>query len=117
LTGKREWTYQTEVPNVSSLISTAGGLVFSGDVFGDAFALDAKTGKKLWSFSTGSGISGSPISYSVKGRQYIAIPSGLQGAPATLIAPLWPEEAKRVPPVGSTLFVFAVPEKGKRDAQ
>ena len=85
-------------------------------LFGDAFALDAKTGKKLWSFSTGSGISGSPISYSAGGRQFIAIPSGLQGAPATLIAPLWPEDAKKLPPVGSTLFVFALPGKGAGDA-
>jgi alcohol dehydrogenase (cytochrome c) len=101
------------LPNVSPLTSTAGGLIFGGDVFGNAFALDAKTGRKLWSFSTGSGISGSPISYSVNGRHYVAIPSGLQGAPATLIAPLWPEEAKRLPPVGSTLFVFALPQAGK----
>ena len=116
MTGKREWTYPTGLPSVAPLTSTAGGLVFSGDVFGDAFALDAKTGKKLWSFSTGSGISGSPISYSAGGRQFIAIPSGLQGAPATLIAPLWPEDAKKLPPVGSTLFVFALPGKGAGDA-
>jgi len=117
LTGKRAWTYETGLPNVSPLTSTGGGLVFGGDVFGNAFALDAKTGKKLWSFPTGSGISGSPISYSVNGRQYVAVPSGLQGAPATLIAPLWPEEAKSLPPVGSTLFVFALPEKkGAADA-
>lgn len=113
LTGKRQWTYPTEVPSVSPLTSTAGGLVFGGDVFGHAFALDAKTGKQLWSFSTGSGISGSPISYSVGGRQYVAIPSGLQGAPATLIAPLWPEVMGKMPPVGSTLFVFALPQAGK----
>jgi alcohol dehydrogenase (cytochrome c) len=116
LTGKREWTYETGLPNVSPLTSTAGGLVFGGDVLGNAFALDAKTGKKLWSFPTGSGISGSPITYSVNGRQYVAIPSGLQGAPAILIAPLWPEEAKHMPPVGSTLFVFALREKGKNHA-
>lgn len=113
LTGQRKWTYPTEVPSVSPLTSTAGGLVFGGDVFGNAFALDATTGKKLWSFSTGSGISASPISYSVKGRQYVAIASGLQGAPAMLIAPLWPELAGKMPPVGSTLFVFALPESGK----
>jgi alcohol dehydrogenase (cytochrome c) len=116
LTGKRKWTVPTEVPNVSPLTSTAGNLVFGGDVFGNAYALDATDGKKLWSFPTGSGISASPITYSVKGRQYVAVPSGLQGAPATLIGPLWPEAAKKVPPVGSTLFVFALPEKGPADA-
>jgi len=43
----------------------------------------------------------------------VAVPSGLQGAPASLIAPLWPELANKMPPVGSTLFVFALSESGK----
>jgi alcohol dehydrogenase (cytochrome c) len=110
MTGKREWTIQTGTPNVSPLIATAGDLIFGGDVLGNAYALDATTGKRLWSFPTGSGISGSPITYAVAGRQYVAIPSGMTGAPATLIAPLWPDA--KVPPVGSTLFVFALPETG-----
>jgi alcohol dehydrogenase (cytochrome c) len=112
LTGARKWTVPTGTPNVSPLTATAGDLIFGGDVFGHAYALDARTGKELWSFQTGSGISGSPISYAVGNRQYIAIPSGLTGAPATLIQPLWPELAGKVPPVGSTLFVFALPEGG-----
>jgi alcohol dehydrogenase (cytochrome c) len=113
LTGKREWTHPTEVPNASPLTATAGDLIFGGDPFGMAYALDARTGKQLWSFSTGSGISGSAISYAVGGRQYVAFPSGLTGAPATLIAPLWPELMSRMPPVGSTLIVFALPDAGK----
>jgi alcohol dehydrogenase (cytochrome c) len=110
VTGKRAWTVETGLPNVSALTATAGDLIFAGDVVGVAYALDARTGKRLWSFSTGSGISGSPISYEVAGRQYVAIPSGLTGAPATLIAPLWPDVKDKLPPVGSTLFVFALPE-------
>jgi alcohol dehydrogenase (cytochrome c) len=113
LTGQRKWTHETGLPNVSPLTATGGDLVFGGDVYGNAYALDAKTGKTLWSFSTGSGISGSAITYSVGGRQYVAIPSGMTGAPATLIATLWPELSGTVPPIGSTLFVFALPETGK----
>jgi len=116
LTGKRRWTIETELPNVSALTATGGNLLLGGDPFGNAYALDAETGKKLWSFQTGSGISGSPISYAVDGKQYIAYPSGMTGAPASLIGPLWPEFKDRVPPVGSTLFVFALPESGKADS-
>jgi mono/diheme cytochrome c family protein len=39
-------------------------------------ALDARTGKKLWQFQTGSGIIGSPVTYQLDGVQYVAIPSG-----------------------------------------
>jgi alcohol dehydrogenase (cytochrome c) len=110
-TGEKKWSHETETLTASALTATGGDLIFGGDPFGAAFALDARTGKSLWSFATGSGISGSPISYAVGGRQYIAIPSGLTGAPATLVAPLWPQFKDRMPPVGSTLFVFALPQE------
>jgi len=116
LTGKRKWTHTTEMPYVSALTATAGNLLLGGDPLGNAFAMDAETGKTLWSFSTGSGISGSPISYAVGGRQYIAYPSGFTGAPASIVAPLWPEFKDKLPPVGSTLFVFALPQTGKAAA-
>jgi alcohol dehydrogenase (cytochrome c) len=113
ITGARKWTHETEILTTSALTATAGDLIFGGDPFGMAWALDARTGKTLWSFSTGGGISSSPISYAVGGRQYMAVASGLTGAPGTLVGPLWPEFKDRIPPVGSTLFVFALPESGK----
>jgi len=58
------------------LLSTAGGLVFAGDDQGVLTALDAASGKALWHFNTGQRISASPMSYSFKGRQYIAIAAG-----------------------------------------
>jgi alcohol dehydrogenase (cytochrome c) len=110
LTGVRKWRYQTKYANLASLLATGGDLIFSGDVEGHAFALDAKTGQKLWSFNTGGGISGSPISYAVDGRQYIAIPSGMGSLLGGLIPIIWPETANRLPEEASTLFVFALPE-------
>jgi alcohol dehydrogenase (cytochrome c) len=115
LTGKRAWTKETDILTTSALTATGGDLIFGGDPLGMAWALDATTGKTLWSFSTGGGISSSPISYAVGGRQYMAVATGITGAPATLVGPLWPEFKDRVPPVGSTLFVFALPE-GTADA-
>jgi mono/diheme cytochrome c family protein len=51
-------------------------LVFTGDMRGYFMALDARTGKKLWHFQTGSGIIGSPVTYELDGVQYVAVPSG-----------------------------------------
>jgi len=107
VTGKKFWSYPSKYPLLASQLSTAGDLVFSGDPQGDFFALDATTGKKLWSFPTGSGHRGSSITYSVKGKQYVATPSGWGSALAGLLPQLWPE-TEDFPP-GSTLFVFALP--------
>ena len=60
------------------MLATAGDLVFTGDPEGNFFALDARTGNKLWSFQTGAGHRGGSISYSVGGRQYIAVTTGFQ---------------------------------------
>ena len=75
-TGKKQWTFNTRYYNMSSLLATAGDLIIGGDLDGDVFALDARTGQKLWSFNTGGRIASAAVSYSVNGRQYIAIGSG-----------------------------------------
>jgi alcohol dehydrogenase (cytochrome c) len=110
LTGARRWRHTPKYMVVSSLLSTAGDLLFAGDLEGNAFALDARTGEKLWSFNTGSGISGSPITYSVNGRQYVAVPSGVGSLVAGVATVIWPELAPKWPERASTLFVFALPE-------
>jgi len=70
-------------------------------------ALDAKSGKLLWSFNTGSGHRGGPITYSVKGRQYVAVPSGLGGLFVNGMPLAWPESVDLT--AGSAVFVFALP--------
>ena len=54
----------------------AGGLVFGGSNEGNFFALDDRTGKALWQFQTGGAIRANPISFSVDGRQLVAIAAG-----------------------------------------
>jgi alcohol dehydrogenase (cytochrome c) len=76
-TGKKVWDYQ----QVSShhygpgVLSTAGGLIFAGEQQGTFTALDAKTGKPLWHFNTGGLITAGPSTYTVEGKQYVAIAS------------------------------------------
>jgi alcohol dehydrogenase (cytochrome c) len=110
LTGERKWRYTTRGMNVASLLSTGGDLVFSGDVLGEVFALDARTGEKLWAHDTGAGCSGSPISYAVNGRQYVAMPTGMASLVGGLTTMLWPETASKLPPRASKLVVFALPD-------
>ncbi len=111
VSGERKWMFETDLVNGSSLLATGGDLIFGGDLLGHAWALDARTGAKVWSFNMGSGVTNAPISYAVNGRQYIAIGAGALSASAGLSTRLWPEMAARMPPTGSSIFVFALPEK------
>ncbi len=74
-TGRKVWDYEqvTSHHYGPGLMSTAGGIVFSPEEFGQFTALDSKTGQVLWHFNTGDVITASPVSYSVNGRQYVAI--------------------------------------------
>ena len=108
VTGEKRWSYQSKYPLLASAVAMGGDLVFTGDPEGQFMAFDAASGEKLWSFNTGSGHRGSPMTYSVDGRQYIAVPAGWGSAVAGLMPQLWPETEDF--PGGSALFVFALKE-------
>ena len=74
---------QQSVWNAGTL-TTAGNLVFQGRPDGKLLAYQAETGKIVWEFDTGLGISAPPITYSVNGRQYIALLVGFGGGYAGL---------------------------------
>jgi len=74
--GQIRWEFKLYSAPFGGMLSTAGGLVFAGDMEGYVIALDAQTGKNLWHFQTGSSIYAAPIAYALAGRQYVAIPSG-----------------------------------------
>jgi len=104
---KEVWFYKDDLPWGGGTMTTKTGLVFSGDLKGTFRANDAKTGKELWKFATGSGISAAPISYTLDGKQYIAVVSGrTQSIPAFLGA--LGEKMVAASPEGGTLFVFAL---------
>ena len=106
LTGEKRWSYKSKYPLLASAVATGGNLVFTGDPEGNFIAFDAESGKVLWTFNTGSGHRGSPITYAVDGVQYIAVPAGWGSAVAGLLPQLWPETEDF--PGGSALFVFAL---------
>jgi alcohol dehydrogenase (cytochrome c) len=107
VSGKRLWSYPYRYVLLASVLATAGDLVFTGDPEGEFFALNARTGEKLWRYQTGAGHRGSAGSYSVSGRQYIATGTGWGSPVGASFATLFPEQTFRL---GSTLVVFALPE-------
>jgi len=78
-TGKEKWRLTNKRPFWAGAVATTGGLVFTGDNYGQAMAIDSDNGKVLWRFPTGSPISGSPITYDLDGVQYVLFPSGMAG--------------------------------------
>jgi alcohol dehydrogenase (cytochrome c) len=104
---KEVWFNKEDQPWSGGLITTAGGVAFHGDVKGWFKALDAKTGKVLWKFNTGSGISAAPMTYTLDGKQYVAVVSGrTQSIPAFLGG--LGEKLVAASPEGGTMFVFAL---------
>jgi alcohol dehydrogenase (cytochrome c) len=75
-TGKIAWTYMTPQPLMGGALATAGNLAFFGEGNGWFNALDATTGKRLWRYNLGAGVNAPPITYTVKGQQYIAVAAG-----------------------------------------
>lgn len=99
-TGRTEWLYETRAGTMS-VVATGGGLVFGGDANGRFRAFDHETGEVLWEINLGSSVSGYPISFSVDGKQYIAVNTG--GGQPNLTPELRPSR-------GTNLYVFALPD-------
>jgi alcohol dehydrogenase (cytochrome c) len=78
-TGAIAWEIPQAGPperNYSGVLATAGGVVFYGESSGGFAAVDARTGATLWHFEAGTTWKASPITYTVAGRQYVAIAAG-----------------------------------------
>jgi alcohol dehydrogenase (cytochrome c) len=82
-----KWQFRYHTPSMAGVLSTESGVVFGGDMDGNAMAFDAASGKNLWYFQTGSAIYAAPITYMLDGRQFVLLPSG------------------------TTLFAFALPQR------
>jgi glucose dehydrogenase len=77
--GKMAWRIHTPTPMYAALTPTAGNVLFTGDLNGNFLALDARSGKTLYSFDTGGPIAGGIVTYERNGRQYVAVASGHSG--------------------------------------
>ncbi|KIT16752.1 PQQ-dependent methanol/ethanol family dehydrogenase [Jannaschia aquimarina] len=109
MTGEWVWEVKNDAPLWGGVMTTAGGLVFTGTPEGKFVAYDDETGEELWSFQTGSGIVGQPITWEQDGEQYVSVISGWGGA-----VPLWGGEvASKVNYLnqGGMLWTFRLPRQ------
>ena len=104
-TGKIAWQYKSKRPMYGGALATASGLVFAGDMDGDFIAFDAKTGKEYWRYPMGAGVCTPPITYRIKGVQYIAVGAGGCHGGEVLMH----DEGR--PLFGDVFAIFALPEK------
>jgi quinohemoprotein ethanol dehydrogenase len=80
------WSVEEQIATNGGVLSTAGNLVFQGQGTGEFAAYAADSGKKVWSIKTGSAIESIPVTFSVKGEQYVITPVGW-GSGSRLFAP------------------------------
>jgi len=74
--GEVKWKFEHTSPTWSGVLSTAGGLVFTGDAEGNFIAMDAAAGKPLWHFQMGGAVYAAPMAFAVDGKEYVAIAAG-----------------------------------------
>jgi outer membrane protein assembly factor BamB len=98
------WRYDQRAA-MMSVVATGGGLLFAGDTNGRFRAFDQDSGKILWETNLGAPVTGYPITYSVRGKQYVAVSVGNSLASSSLNR--LAEELR--PGNASNVFVFALP--------
>jgi alcohol dehydrogenase (cytochrome c) len=77
ISGERKWEIKHPTPTWAGVLSTAGGVVFTGDNEGFVIVADSKSGQELWRYQTGAPIYAPPTTYMIDGRQYVVMPAGM----------------------------------------
>ena len=107
---KEVWSLQQRATFLTAVLSTGGGLAFVGDRNQMFKAVDVKNGKVLWETKLATAVQGFPVSYSIGGKQYIAVTTGRGGGSPWLVPNTISPEINP-PQTGFALYVFALPDK------
>jgi alcohol dehydrogenase (cytochrome c) len=107
---KENWKLEQHSPFMTAIVSTAGGIAFVGDMNRMFRAVDVKTGKVLWETRLGTSVQGFPLTFSIDGKQYIAVSTGLGGGSPRMVPTVLDPDV-HYPSYGNALYVFALPDK------
>jgi alcohol dehydrogenase (cytochrome c) len=107
-TMEQKWAYQQRPSFLTGVLTTEGGVTFVGDLDRTFRAFDTATGKVLWQSRLGTSVQGFPVSFSVNGKQYIAVSTGLGGGSPRNVPRTIAPDVKH-PLNGNALYVFALP--------
>jgi len=112
-TGRIVWRHRTRAPMSSAALTTGGGLVVVGDFDRNLYIHDVASGKVLYRTRLANSVGGFPITYAVRGRQYLAVPASTGSAAgwADVAEDVTPD--RKFPTNANTLHVFALPQAAK----
>ena len=99
------WSVEQRASFLTAALTTGGGLAFAGDVDRYFRAYDVATGDVLWETRLGTSVQGFPVTFSVRGEQYLAVSTGLGGGSPRIVPRLLAPEIRH-PASGNALYVF-----------